>query len=85
MNTDSAVLDRFLNPVRQCMTRELAQKLVDFRVDVKHQAHIDELARKCNQGLISNAEQAEYEAIIEEVDMIALLQAKARTFLANAE
>jgi len=51
----------------------------------KNQARVDELARKCNEGAMSPAEQAEYEAIIEEADLIALLQAKARAFLADAE
>jgi predicted transcriptional regulator len=85
MNTETAVLDRFLEPVRQCLTPALARQLVDFRVDRQIQARVDELADKCNKGALSPPEQAEYEAIVEEADLIALLQAKARAFLANAE
>lgn len=84
MNTETAVLDRFLEPVRQCLTPALARQLVDFRIDHQNQVRVDELARKCNEGAISPAEQAEYEAIVEEADLVALLQAKARAFLANA-
>ena len=85
MSTETAVLDRFLEPVRQCLTPALARQLVDFRVDRQFQARVDELSRQCNEGALSAAEQAEYEAIVAEADLIALLQAKARAFLANAE
>ncbi len=60
-----AVLDRFLDPVRQCLTPALAQQLADFRVDGLTQSHVDDLAQKCNQGVISAAERTEYEAIVE--------------------
>ena len=85
MSTETAVLDRFLEPVRQCLTLALARQLVNFRVDHQIQRRVDELAGKCNQGSLSPAEKSEYEAIVEEADLIALLQAKARAFLANAE
>jgi hypothetical protein len=85
MNPHNAVLDRFLEPMRQCPTPGLARQLVEFRVDPEVQARVDELASKCNEGLIGPAEQAEYEAIVEEAGLIALLQAKARAFLVSAE
>ena len=85
MSTETAVLDRFLEPVRQCLTPALARQLVNFRVVHQIQRRVDELAGKCNQGSLSPAEKSEYEAIVEEADLIALLQAKARAFLANAE
>ncbi len=84
-NTKTAVLDRFLDPVRQCLTPALARQLVEFRVDSQVQARVDELARRCNEGGLAPAEQAEYEAIVEEADLIALLQAKARAFLAHPD
>jgi len=83
--SDTAVLDHFLEPVRRCLTPELARQLVDFRADPAAQEHIDELARKCNEGTLTEMERAKYEAIIEEADLIALLQAKARAFLADRE
>jgi hypothetical protein len=85
MSQATAVLDRFLEPVRQFLTPDLARQLADFRADAEIQARVDELARKCNEGLLTASEQAEYEAIVEEADLIALLQAKARAFLADRE
>lgn len=85
MNHPTAVLDRFLEPVGQCLTPERARQLVEFRLDALTQARVDELAGRCNEGKLSAAERAEYEGLIEEGDMIALLQAKARAFLADRE
>ncbi len=83
MSQANAVLDRFLEPVRQCLTPELARQLVAFRADKSTQAYVDELARKCNEGAMTAAERAEYEALVEEADLIALLQAKARAYLTD--
>ena len=85
MDKADAVLDRFLEPVQQCLTAEQARKLVDFRADHATQAHIDELARKANEGTLTEKERAEYEGFVEAGDFIALLQAKARRILDRAE
>ena len=45
MSQDTAVLDRFLEPVRECLTPESARQLVEFRVDAVTQARVDELAQ----------------------------------------
>lgn len=82
MSPATAVLDQFLEPV---LSLDLARKLADFRADAATQAHVDELARKCNEGVLTPAERAEYEAFVEDADLIALLQAKARAALADAE
>ena len=55
------VLDRFLDPFGAFLTPEVAQKLVDFRVDEQTQARIDELADKCNEGQLTPAEREEYD------------------------
>ncbi len=47
------------------------------------QSHIDELAEKCNEGQLTNAEKAEYRDIVEAIDFISILQAKARARLAR--
>ena len=85
MGESTAVLDQFLAPVRQLLTPALARQLVDFRADAQTQTRVDELARKCNEGALTAQEQAEYEAIVDEADLIALLQAKARAFLSDQE
>ena len=75
------VLDRFLDPFGALLTPEVAQKLVNFRVDEQTQARIDELADKCNEGQLTLTEREEYDTYIAVIDFITVLQAKARTVL----
>jgi hypothetical protein len=75
------VLDRLLDPVGRILTPEFARRLVKLRFDKKAQAHIDKLARKCNEGKLSDAELGEYETYVYAIDFIAMLQAKARALL----
>jgi hypothetical protein len=78
MDKANAVLDQFLEPVRQCLTPDHARVLANFRVDLATQAIIDDLSRKANEGLLTEPERAEYEAFVEAGDIIGILQAKAR-------
>src|SRR5205085_747471 len=66
------------------VTPQAAKALAELRAGPDVQARIDELAEKCNEGRLSPAEQAEYRGIVEAIDFISLLQAKARDRLARA-
>jgi hypothetical protein len=78
---DTPVLDLLLDPVSRILTREVAQKLVKLRLDSTAQAQLDALARKCNEGELTESERREYETCIYAIDFISILQAKARAFL----
>ncbi len=78
MTTKTAVLDRMLDPV---ITRELAQQLLAYRADLELQSRIDELAEKCNEGILSPTEREEYEAYVSAISFVSILQAKARRVL----
>ncbi len=62
------VLDRFLDPFGALLTPEVAQRLVDFRVDAPTQARIDALADKCTAGQLTPAEGEEYDTYITAID-----------------
>jgi len=81
--TASAILDKMLEPVARCFTPAVAQQIVELRADLLTQARIDELAAKCNEGELTEAEQHEYGAYVEALDLIGILQAKARVILAS--
>ncbi len=81
---DIPVLDRLLDPVGRILTPEVARKLVKLRFDAKAQARSDTLARKCNEGKLTDAERREYETCICTIDFIAILQAKTRALLKRA-
>jgi hypothetical protein len=73
-----------LEPLTRCFTPAVAKRIAELRADPVAQARIDELAAKCNEGALTEAEQREYRAYIEAIDLIGILQAKARVFLSSA-
>lgn len=79
--SNTGVLDRLLDPLARRLSPDAARTIADFRADAKTQARIDELADKCNEGQLTQQERQEYEAYVEAIDVIAILQAKAREVL----
>jgi hypothetical protein len=80
---ESAILDKMLEQVARCWTPAVAQQIAVLRADPLTQARIDELATKCNEGDLTDAEQREYAAYVEALELIGLLQVKARAILAR--
>jgi hypothetical protein len=78
---EGAVLDKMLEPVARCFTPAVAKQIADLRADLATQARIDELAAKCNEGELTEEEKREYGAYVDAIDLIGILQAKARTLL----
>ncbi|HEY2147746.1 MAG TPA: hypothetical protein VGH32_07395 [Pirellulales bacterium] len=78
---DVPMLDRLLDPVGQILTPEVARNLVKLRFSAKDRARIDKLARRCNEGLLTEKERREYETYVNAIDFISILQAKARARL----
>ncbi len=75
---ETSILSQLLEPLEQCMTLELAQRIAELRATPEAQARIDELADKCNEGGLTPEEAAEYDNYIDAIDLIAVLQAQAR-------
>ncbi len=73
------VLDRFLNPVRDILTPEVARAIADLRADAATQGRLEDLAHRHHEGQLSPDELAEYEALVDGANLVAVLQAKART------
>ena len=78
---DTPVFERMLEPVSRSLNADAAKKLVGLKADAKVQARVAELARKCNEGELTQEEMAEYDRYIAFADFIAILQAKARLML----
>jgi hypothetical protein len=76
-------LDRSLEPLTEAFTPKMASILLELRADSELEAHIVELRRKANDGTLKPAEDSEYKDFIEAVDLISIMQAKARRFLAR--
>jgi transcriptional regulator with XRE-family HTH domain len=76
-------LAQILDPVVACFTREVAQRVASLQAAPEVQARLDALAEKCNEGLLTPEETAEYDAYIRAMDMVAVLQQQARALLAQ--
>ena len=48
--SNSHVLDRLLDPVRDALTPEVAQAIVDLRPDAATQEHIEDLVERHHEG-----------------------------------
>lgn len=81
--TSDTPLDRLLEPVAECLTADVARRLIEVRPDPRTQARIDELAQKADLGSLSATEIAEYQGYVEAIDLVSILQAKARKILAS--
>jgi hypothetical protein len=78
MKSNTATLDRLVEPVVRTLTPEVAKAIVELRADPEVQARMDELAEKCNEGRLTPDERDEYETNILFGNFIAIIQAKAR-------
>ena len=81
MDQATAGLAKILDPVAQCFTPEVAKRVAELRADPDVQARIEELAEKCNEGTMTPEETAEYDAYIHAMDVVAVLQKKARALI----
>lgn len=79
----TSYLDRLLEPLTEAFTPKMASVLLDLRADSEVEARIAELRRKANDGTLTPTEDAEYKDFVEAVDLISIMQAKARRFLAK--
>jgi len=55
----TSYLDRFLEPMTDVLTPEVAGALVALRADPELEAHIDDLRKKANAGTLTPEEDAE--------------------------
>jgi hypothetical protein len=77
------LLDRILDPVGRALSPEAAKQLLSLRADADTQSHIDGLAERANEGMLTPEERAEYESLIGAANFVAILQARARSVLAG--
>jgi hypothetical protein len=84
METLSA-LDQLLNPSAGGLTPISAQKLIDWAVDDELRNRIEELGQRANLGQLTEEEDAEYLAYLDDAELISVLQAKARRLYSSTK
>jgi hypothetical protein len=77
-------LERLIGPLSECLTPESARRLLALKADPQLQARADYLAGRCNQGLLTPEERAEYGNYVTFGTFVAILKSKARQLLADS-
>ena len=78
LELEGAAVAKVLEPVMRGLPPEIARQIADLRADPQLQTRINELAARCNVGLLTDDERAEYSGYVEAIDLMAILQAEAR-------
>ncbi len=70
------LLDSLLEPFGECLTPEVARKLVNLQAGPAVIVRVEELAEKCNEGVLTSDERAEYESYVHVNDVMTMLKAR---------
>ena len=84
MQTTLPTIERMLEPLTACLTPEVAQRIVDVRLDdPSTMRRLDDLREKANEGTLTDQERVEYEGFVEGNDLLMLIKDQARSVLHN--
>jgi hypothetical protein len=72
-----------LESVTRAFSHDVAEALVNFQASAAAKTRVDALAAKANEGTLTSTERSEYESYVHRLDLISLLQLKARLWLAR--
>jgi hypothetical protein len=78
------VLTAILDPLGECMTPEVARRVIQLRASAEANIRMHLLAGKSAQGTLSEEEREEYESCVSAGTFIAILQAKARKIVGQS-
>jgi len=82
MQTTLPTIERMLEPLTACLTPEVAQRIVDLRLDDPSTLQrLEYLREKANEGTLTDPEQVEYEGFVEGNDLLMLIKDQARSVL----
>ena len=81
--TATTYLDRFLEPMTEALTPDVARVIANLRVDPETEAEVQRLRERANEGKLTIEEEAAYRDFVEAADVISIIQSKARRFLAR--
>ena len=74
-------IDQLIEPVGQCLTAEVAERLVSLRANPELQLEVDRLADKANRGTLTEDERTQYQQNVSFAQFVTLLQIEARDLL----
>ncbi len=74
-------LDRMLDPLSDCLNTEVARRIVALRIAPEIETRIQDLADRCHEGRLTEAERAEYQGYVEGAEIVSPIKLKAPRFL----
>jgi hypothetical protein len=77
----TTIFHRVLEPILRSLPPEAARQIAHAEADEQLQQRVGDLARKANEGELTDDEQREYQAYIDAGDVVATMQAVARKLL----
>lgn len=82
MENTLPTIERMLEPLTACLTPEVAQRIVDVRLDdPSTMQRLEDLREKANDGTLTEQERVEYEGFVEGNDLLMLIKDQARSVL----
>lgn len=82
--SDTTLLNDLLDPLTDCLDAESAQRVVQLGIAPAVLNRVNLLAEKANEGLLTDDDRADYEALVNATDFIAILKIKAQRRLASS-
>ena len=80
----NSIVNELLDPVGNCLTPEVAQRLAELRATPQVQEKLDAFADKSSEGTLTADERLEYEASLRAINFITVLQLKARSLISRS-
>jgi len=77
----TSALNQMLDPLSRSLSHEAAEQILALHIEPEVQSRIDVLADRCNEGLLTDAERAEYKGSVDGISLINILKAKVRRVL----
>ncbi len=78
---EAAIWSRIIQPEKNSLSPEVARSILELRFSERELDHMNELAQKNRQGLLSETERQELEGYVKVGDVLSLLHLKARKSL----
>ena len=75
------MIGKVLEPVFRTLPPDAARRIVDLEADQELQERVEKLARKSNEGELTEQEERDYASLVAAGDFLATLQAVARRTL----
>jgi hypothetical protein len=76
--SEIVLFDELLETFAQCLDADSAQRVIDFGITDSLRTRIELVAKRANEGALSEDEQADYEALVNAADFIAKLKPMAQ-------